>query len=208
MLKKFLPHDTNFFNYFREMAELFLKAAQQLQTMVNNPGHNHYHVPAIEQIEQEADKLAHSTFHLLDKTFITPFDRQDIHKLTSTMDDALDHINLTAHYLAIYELPTIPDAILSLIDIIAQCAELITKAISKLENLANTADILKICDALNHADDEAQKIKLIGIEALFREVDDFKLLLKTREIYGYTSSMVERCQNIANIIRSIVLEYT
>lgn len=207
MLKKFLPREENFFKYFQEISEQFLHASKQLQSMMVSLENAQQYADAINLIEQQSDKVTHATFELLHKTFITPFDRHDIHQLTSCLDNALDHINLTARYLFIYQLSKVPAEIIVLIDIVARCAELIQGAILQLKSLGNTTEVLRLCDAINSADDEAQRIMLTGIKELFETENDIKQLLKVKEIYQHTSEIVERCQHIANIIRGIVLEY-
>lgn len=207
MLKKFLPQEENFFKYFQEISEQFLQAAKKLQEMVNGLSNVAQMANEISLIEQQSDKVAHATFELLHKTFITPFDRQDIHELTGCLDATLDKINLTARFFAIYQLEHVPERIINLVEIVARSAEFIQGAILQLKSLANTTEILRLCDAINMADDEAQRITLAGIEELFKSESDFKQLLKIRELYQHTSEIVEQCQLIANIIRGIVLEY-
>ncbi|CAM4386757.1 MAG: hypothetical protein LEGION0398_MBIBDBAK_01133 [Legionellaceae bacterium] len=207
MLNKFLPREENFFKYFQEIAGQLLQASQQFQLMLRDLDNTVSYATQIEHIEFESDKIANSTFQLLNKTFITPFDRNAIHQLTSCLDNTLDHVNLTARYFVIYELLEVPENISLLGGIVARCAELIQKAITQLKSLSNTTEILHLCDAINLADDEAQQITLDGIKDLFKKEENIKQLLKIKQIYQQTSDIVERCQQTANIIRGIVLEY-
>lgn len=207
MLKRFLPREENFFKYFQEIAEQFFQAAKQLQGMTNELAHAKQYAETISQIEQQSDKVTHATFELLHKTFITPFDRHDIHQLTSCLDDTLDRINLTARYITAYQFTDVPVTIHSLIDTTTRCAEYIQGAILQLKSLANSTEIIRLCDAISMAEDDAQNMILTGIADLFTHETDIKRLLKLKDIYGYLGEIMMRCQHIANIIRGIVLEY-
>lgn len=207
MLKRFLPREENFFKYFEEISAQLLQATKQFQLMLTDLNHVQTYAATISEIEQQSDTVAHITFELLHKTFITPFDRHDIHRLTGSLDDMLDHIDLSARYLAIYQLTSVPEPIHAIVNIAAHCAEFIQGALLQLKFLGNTEEILRLCQAINQADDEAQTLALNGIQQLFNEEQDIKRLLKIKKLYEGTSAMVERCQHIANIIRGIVLEY-
>src|SRR5213596_2990417 len=114
MLKRFLPHEEGFFDLFQKTADILATTAIQFHSMLNDLPHQQQYVDAIAAYEDDADKLAHTTFELLHKTFITPFDRHDIHQLTSGLDDILDDINRCAQRFPIYQLISVPEDMIQL----------------------------------------------------------------------------------------------
>ena len=109
MLRRFLPQQEGFFDLFQKTADLLVKTATEFHTMLLDLDNQQQHVDAIAAYEEEADRVAHTTFELLHKTFITPFDRHFIHHLTSGMDDILDLINRCAQRFPFYNLKSLPD---------------------------------------------------------------------------------------------------
>ena len=114
MLKRLLPRQERFFQLFQEAAEKLHLAAIEFSMMVQHLDNQQYYVNQIAQHEQEADQIAHTNFELLHKTFITPFDRHDIHELTSKLDDVIDLINRIAQRFPFYQLNEVPEEIIQL----------------------------------------------------------------------------------------------
>jgi uncharacterized protein Yka (UPF0111/DUF47 family) len=208
MLKRFLPRQDKFFDLFQKSAELLVLCATEFQTLLKNPENQQQSVDAISQYEDEGDKVAHATFQLLHKTFITPFDRNDIHRLTSQLDDVLDLINRCALRFPFYNLKIIPNELIELSGIAYQCTVLLKKAIFRLHTLQRSEEILSFCEEIDTWESQANIILLAGEKHLFAEENDFKHFHKINEIYSRTKSVINRCQDVANIIKGIVLEYS
>ncbi len=207
MLRKFLPYEQNFFKLFQEAAEELEQAASQFYAMISDLQHAGQYAQTINQIEKRADKIAHATFELLHKTFITPFDRNDINAITSKLDDIVDSINRSAQRVSLYQLTQLPQEIHQLAKLTAQCSVQIRLALGHLDKLTNTTEILQHCKAVNQAENEAHQISLSGIARLFQEESDCKQLLKVKDLYEYGKGMIDQCEDLANIIKGIVLEY-
>jgi uncharacterized protein Yka (UPF0111/DUF47 family) len=175
-----------------------------LQDLTN---HQKY-VDKIATFEDEGDRIAHTTFELLHKTFITPFDRHDIHHLITGLDDILDLLNRCAQRFPFYELNRLPPEMLSLSEISKQCAFYLKEAIYRLHTLKNSEEIFKFCENIDHCESNAHQIVLSGEKKLFLEENDFKHFFKLKEIYSQTKQVINRCQDIGNIIKGIILEYT
>jgi len=208
MLRRFLPSQDNFFAFFQKAADILVQAAIEFHTLLLNPENPKVHVDVIAAYEENADKIAHVTFELLHKTFITPFDRHDIHALTSKMDDVLDLINRCAQRLSFYELKQLPAELISLAEISVQCTQLLKEAISHLHALKNAPAILKSCNDIDHLEGQAHQLVLAGEKALFLKQDDFKTFFKLKEVYSWTKQVINGCQDAANTIKGIVLEYS
>jgi uncharacterized protein len=207
MLKKLLPYENKFFKLFQEAAEQLEQASAQFDTMVNHLEKADEYAQHIRTLEKQGDKIARTTFELLHKTFVTPFDRDHIHALTSKLDDILDSINRAAQRISLYKLTKLPQEIPQMAHLTKVSATHLAKAISYLEKLKKTEEILQHCDAVNKAESEAHQIALSGIARLFEEESDFKQLLKVKDIYDYGKFIIDQCEDLANILKGIVLEY-
>lgn len=208
MLKKFLPQEEGFFDYFQKTADILATTAIQFHAMLNDLNHQQQYVDAIAAYEDDADKIAHTTFELLHKTFITPFDRHDIHQLTSGMDDILDLINRCAQRFPFYHLDKVPDEMIQLAKQSMQASILLKEAIYRLHSLKKSEEILKFCEGIDEIESEAHKTVLIGEKDLYLNENDFKTFFKLKEIYSRTKEVINNYQDVANIIKGIVLEYS
>ncbi len=207
MLKKLIPHEKGFFTRFEEMAEKVLHAAQQFKVLVSALEHATNYAKTIERDAIEGDELTRGTFDLLHRTFITPFDRYDIHKLASNMDDVLDLLNSTAQKIAIYQIQDLPTEIQSLAEMAFKVASLVKSAVHRLDSLQKGEKILNDCRQILQIRNEADELSMNGIAQLFESESDLKALLKKKEVYESIKRIFDKCQNLANIMKGIVLEY-
>lgn len=208
MLKRLLPRQDSFFQLFQQAADKLVLASTEFSTLLQHLDNQQHHVDAIAQHEEEADQIAHTTFELLHKTFITPFDRHDIHQLTSTLDDIIDLINRIAQRFPFYNLTEVPEEAIKLSLLSAEATNHLKQSIYCLHSLKNSAEIFKHCNEIDHAESKAHKVVLAGEKKLFLHENDFKQFFKIKEIYAHTKLVINRCQDVANILKGIVLEYS
>lgn len=208
MLKRFLPRQDNFFKLFQNTADTLVTATTEFHAMLHNLDKQQQYVDAIQHYEEAADQITHHTFKLLHQTFITPFDRYDIHKLTSGLDDILDLINRCAQRFPFYQLTEVPDEISKLAELSMQASMLLNQAVYRLRSLSKSDEILKCCDDIDKIESEAHKVVLAGEKNLFLHENNFKQFFKLKEIYAQTKLVINRCQDVANLIKGIVLEYS
>lgn len=209
MLKRlFLPPQDNFFALFQQAADKLMLASTEFSKLLQNLNQQQYYVDEIARHEEEADQIAHANFEMLHKTFITPFDRHDIHQLTSTLDDILDLINRIAQRFPFYQLETVPDEIVSLAKLSTEAVKHLKSAIYCLHSLKNSGEIFKHCNEIDIVESKAHLVVLAGEKKLFLEEENFKQFFKLKEIYNHTKSVINRCQDVANIVKGIVLEYS
>lgn len=208
MLKRLLPRQENFFDLFKQAAERLYFASVEFCSMVQDLSNQQHYVNRIVTYEEEADKIALTNFELLHKTFITPFDRHDIHELTSSLDDIVDLINRIAQRFPFYRLDAVPEEIVKLAKLSSEATHHLKLAVYALPSLKNSNAIFKECDAIDFVERKAHQVVLAGEKRLFLEENDFKEFFKLKEIYGHTKSVINRCQDVANILRGIVLEYS
>lgn len=208
MLKKFLPRQENFFQLFENTADIVVVAATQFHRMLQDLNNHQSYVHAIAASEKEGDRIAHTTFELLHKTFITPFDRHDIHQLTSDLDDILDRINRIAQRFPFYHLEQVPSEAIQLAALNVQATTALKNAVYRLHTLKKSHDIFSFCEAIEEIESKAHHVVLAGEKQLFLEENDFKTFFKLKEIYAQTKLSINGCQDVANVIKGIILEYS
>jgi uncharacterized protein len=208
MLKRFLPRQDGFFDFFQKTADLLVLTASEFHILLKDIKHPQKTVDSIADYEEQGDVIAHQTFALLHKTFITPFDRHDIHQLTSKLDDILDLINRCAQRFPFYHLDAAPQEMTALAELCVACAELLKIAIYHLNSLSKSDKIIAACESLDELESKAHALVLAGEEKLFLDENDFKKFLKLKEIYAGTKAVINCCQDAGNIIKGIVLEYS
>ena len=208
MLKRLLPKQDSFFQLFQQAAEKLILASTEFSALLEHLDNHQHYVDEIARHEEEADQIAHTTFELLHKTFITPFDRHDIHQLTSTLDDIIDLINRIAQRFPFYQLKAVPEEAITLSKLSAEATNHVKQSIHQLHSLKNADQIFKHCDEIDRVESRAHKVVLSGEKKLFLEENNFKEFFKMKEIYAHTKLVINRCQDVANILKGIVLEYS
>jgi predicted phosphate transport protein (TIGR00153 family) len=208
MLKRLLPRQDKFFQLFQQAADKLVLTSTEFSNMLEHLDNQQYYVDEIAKHEEEADQIAHTNFQLLHKTFITPFDRHDIHQLTSTLDDIIDLINRIAQRFPFYQLKSVPNEMIKLAQLSAEATNHLKKSIYCLSSLKNSAEIFKHCYEIDHVESKAHQAVLAGEKQLFMDEQDFKQFFKLKEIYNHTKLVINRCQDVANILKGIVLEYS
>lgn len=208
MLKRFLPVQENFFDFFQKTADILATTAIQFHAMLNDLEHYQKYVDNIATFEEDGDKIAYATFELLHKTFITPFDRNDIHQLTKGLDDILDLINRCAQRFPFYGLKKAPPEMIKLAQFSVEASLLLKEALYRLNSLKKSEKILEYCQGIDYIESQAHKTILEGEKDLFLNENDFKEFFKLKEIYTRTKSVINSYQDVANTIKGIVLEYS
>lgn len=208
MLKKLLPMQENFFELFEQAAYQMESAGEHFYQMVQDLPHAADYAKLIAEHEATADNYARATFDLLHKAFITPFDRHDIHRITRKLDDILDMTNRTTKRIVLYQFKLLPPGISRIAELVLQAVRAVKQAISQLKNLKHAAEIIKLCQTISELDSKTEEIMLEGVDKLFTDEQDFKYLLKSKEIFEYSTDIVHECHDLADIIKGIVLEYS
>ena len=206
MLGRLMPREGKFFELFNAHAERIDEGARELASMIGTFSELDAHAQRIDNAERAADKITHETITLLHKTFITPFDRDQIHQLITTMDDILDLIQDVAESIALYDLRRITPEAKQLAEINQMCCERVRTAVSLLTNIKRPADILKSCEEIDRLESDADRVLRGAMSKLFRDEPDVKQVMKMRSVYEMLESVTDRCEDVANVIQGIVLE--
>ena len=209
-MKIFLPKDRVFYTLFEQVSETVVVMGKTLKELVHSPTpeEREKYLAQIEDLEHKNDEYTHQIFTELSRNFITPFDREDIHYLATSLDDIADYIFASAKKIVLYKVdPVHNNNIKKMADLILQGAENIHNAIPELRNMKN---MRKITDALvrinsieNQADDEFDA----AILNLFATETDAKEVIKKREIFTVLEVATDKCEDAANVIESIIVKY-
>jgi hypothetical protein len=206
MLGRLMPREGRFFDLFNAHAERIVEGGRELAAMLGTFTELEAHAQRIDTAERAADKVTHETIALLHKTFITPFDRDQIHQLITTMDDILDLIQDVAETIALYDLRrTTPEA-KQLAEINQMCCERVKTAVGLLTNVKHPEAILKCCEEIDRLESDADRVLRGAMSKLFRDEPDVKNLIKLRTVYELLETISDRCEDVANIIEGIVIE--
>lgn len=199
-----IPKEEKFFSMFKEMTENILEGARLLKDMLD-----HFHNPLeskqkIKDIEHKGDMQTHEIIKKLNKSFITPFDREDIYALASALDDILDLIDASSQHIITYNIAHITPEAKELGFIIFKSCEAVQKAVSLLGN--KLEHISEHCVEINSLENEADRVRADAISRLFTEEKDPIQLIKWKEIYENLELVTDKCEDAANILESVVLK--
>jgi predicted phosphate transport protein (TIGR00153 family) len=206
MLGRLMPREGKFFDLFNAHAERIVEGSRELAAMIGTFTELDAHAQRIDAAERAADKITHETIALLHKTFITPFDRDQIHQLITTMDDILDLIQDVAESVALYDLRRATPEAKQLAEINQMCCERVRTAVGLLTNIKHPEAILTCSEEIDRLESDADRVLRGAMSKLFRDEPDVKNLIKLRTIYELLETISDRCEDVANIIEGIVLE--
>ncbi len=208
-MKIFMPRDRVFYTLFEEVADGVARMGKLMKDVTTEPDFDK-RASLISQIEDQEhvnDELTHKIFTELGRNFITPFDREDIHYLASSLDDICDYIFASAKKINFYKVNPNDTGIQKMADLILQASEQIQNAVKELRNMR---DMRKITDALvkvNSIENQADDIFDMSIDRLFETEPDAKEVIKKREIYQVMEIVTDKCEDAANVIESIIIKY-
>ncbi len=206
MLSRLMPREGNFFELFNAHAARIAEGGQELAAMMTSFTDLEAHAQRIDAAERAADKITHEAITLLHKTFITPFDREQIHGLITRMDDILDLMQDVAESVVLYDIRKITPEAKQLAEICQMCCERVRAAVALLTNIKQPDAILKTCEEIDRLESDADRVMRAAMSKLFRDEADVKQLIKLRTIYELLETITDRCEDVANIIEGIVLE--
>ncbi|MEJ8854130.1 DUF47 domain-containing protein [Variovorax robiniae] len=212
MFGKLLPREGNFFEMFNQHAERIVEAARAFEQLVAN--YNDVHLREqynrdVDNAERAADRVTHDVNRLLHKTFITPIDREQIHKLINTMDDVADLIQDSAETMALYDVRHMTDEIVRLTALSVKCCDKLKDTVKHLGRIAEPAiaeAALKGCEEIDRIESDADRVMRSAMSKLFREEPDVREVIKLKAIYELLETITDKCEDVANVIEGIILE--
>jgi predicted phosphate transport protein (TIGR00153 family) len=201
------PKEERFFELFDQAAENVVKGADLLVALVKEHERAKEIAHEIEQVEHEGDITTHEIADRLNRTFITPFDHEDIHDLAGRMDDILDNIEATADRMYLYEAGTPEPEMVSLVEVLAETTKVLVRAIHGLKDMKNARRILDYCIEIHRLENVGDEQSRQALATLFRGSDAL-YALKWKEIYDHVEEAIDQCEDVASIVESIVVKHT
>ena len=208
-LKIFMPKNKVFYDLFEKIAENAGKMGTLLRDIVAEPDFDKRSslIAQVEDLEHANDELTHSVFTELGRNFITPFDREDIHYLASSLDDIADYIYAAAKKINFYRVNPNDMGMQKLSELIEQSAQQVRVAVTQLRDMKNMRSITEALVKINSIENQADDVFDMSIERLFATEEDAKEVIKKREIYQVMEIVTDKCEDASNVIESIIIKY-
>ena len=205
----FKPRDRIFFYHFEASAANVLKMSEDLVLMMaTEPGsHRNAILERLELQERANDDLTHTIFTDLARNFITPIDREDIHKLATSLDDVADFILSSAKNIELFHIKTPDETCKELARLVNEGSKIVQLAVQSLRDLHKANTNIQFVVDINSMENEADSVYDKAIERLFANEKDAIELIKWRDLYSTLELATDRCEDVANVIESIMLKY-
>ena len=208
-LKIFMPKNKIFYELFEKVAENAAKMGTMLRAIVAEPDFDKRAaiITQVEDLEHANDELTHNIFTELGRNFITPFDREDIHYLATSLDDIADYIYAAAKKINFYRVNPNDTGMQKFAELIEQAAQQVKIAVTELRDMKNMRNITEALVKINSIENQADDVFDFSIEKLFATEDDAKEVIKKREIYQVMEIVTDKCEDASNVIESIIIKY-
>jgi len=202
-MMRLIPKDTSFFQMFSAMSDNLIAGARALVNLFADYHDVNQKIDEVRRIERQGDELTHAILTKLNQTFITPFDREDIHELASKLDDVLDFINASGDRIVMYRITDPPPAAGELAKIILMQSQELQKAVSLMQK---NGDILAHCVEINRLENEADLVAQQAIARLFEYEKDPINLIKIKELLEFLERATDKAEDVANVLETVVLK--
>jgi predicted phosphate transport protein (TIGR00153 family) len=201
---RLLPREEKFYGLFRRQVEVIAQACQLLLDGARAGGAPLAEAAAaIRDLEHTGDEIIHTIFTLLNRTFITPIDPEDIHNLSAKLDDILDGLEDTVHSLVAYRVDPIPSDMIALAEVTNSCARALQEAFAALEK---GGAILDHCIEINRLENEGDRIGRTAVVHLFNHERDPITLIKLKEVYEFFEATIDSCEDVADVLQNVVVK--
>lgn len=203
----FMPKEVKFFDLFDKQAENLLEGAQLLNKIINTPEINRDNIDKMHAIEHRGDEINHNILNMLNESFITPFDREDIFILAQNMDNVIDGIYMIANRFYLYKISNPSEESKKMASIIENSVSAVCKVVNSLRSNKNIKETLKQCVEINRLENMADEIR---DEAISRILNDDKanpiLVIKQKELFEEAEKVTDMCEHVANVVESIIVK--
>jgi uncharacterized protein Yka (UPF0111/DUF47 family) len=206
MLSFFLPKETSFFDSFDEQAAANVEAAQILVELLEHFDDAPAKVARIQNVEHRADEITHRTLGMLHKTFITPMDRDQIHQLTSCLDDVVDLIDGVSRRMLLYGIKEPRKDLKELAKVLLAATKEVQKGVSHLRDMNNAKAILGNCIEANKLENDGDALRDAAVADLIKNTTNAVEIMVWKEIYEMVESGIDRCEDVADVLEGVVLE--
>lgn len=203
-----VPKDKKFYPFFKQSSSNLVEASEVLIQLMkaDNWDDRIRHISKIKECEKKGDEFTHKMFDMLNSSFITPFDREDINALISAIDDIIDHINGCAQRYLLYKPKEIPSDFVKFAELINEGTKLLQTAIEHIDNLKNPEKIKKACIHINEIENLADDVYHLAISQLFEKEKDTIELIKKKEIFQELEKATDNLEDASDVIKSIIIK--
>jgi len=210
IIQYFVPKDRKFFPLFEKASANLLATSNLLVEMVSAPTleKRAIIVKKIEKLEHIGDDITHQIFLEVGRTFITPFDREDVQKLASALDEVLDFIHGSAKRMELYKMDPISPAMIKLAELTEQSCHEVNEAISSLRNMRNYGKIREALVKINSLENHADDIFDNAVAQLFEDEKDAIQIIKIKEVLSALETATDKCEDVANVLESVIIKHT
>jgi predicted phosphate transport protein (TIGR00153 family) len=209
IMRIFQPKDRVFYTLFEQVVDTVLEMSEMLKRLIIETERDKRFaiLSEIENAEHKNDDTTHRIYTELGRTFITPFDREDIHYLATTLDDVADYIYSSAKRMAFYNITNDDEGIIKLANLIGFAVQELKIAVTGLRNMRDLQAMTTALVKINSIENQADDIYDLSIERLFEMEQDVKMLIKKREVYHAMETATDKCEDAGNAIESIIVKY-
>ena len=207
VLSWLIPQEKRFFDMIEQQSKNVLTGVDAMLDMLEHYTDINAKREKIKQIENQGDKMVHDVFAELNKTFITPIDREDISKLTSSLDDILDNLEAVSERLVIYEIKKPPMYMLDFARTLRKAAFNVDEGINLLRNFKEAKQIREFCREIHTLENEGDTLLRKATAELFTKKDPIEII-KMKELYDDMEAAIDRCEDVADVIGDILVKYT
>jgi hypothetical protein len=204
-----MPRERQFFQLFNQHAEFVVHGSKLLQELLENyddAASRPTTIKRIEDAEKAADRVTRETVQLLHRTFVTPFDREQINRLISCMDDILDVIQDVGETLTLYDIQHITPEATHLANLVVISCARVQSAVALLPSMDNASTILQLCEEIDGLESDADRVMRAAVSKLFREEPDTRQVVKLKAVFQLLEASTDKCQDVANVLEGVVLE--
>ncbi len=205
-MRWFLPIDSRFLEIFDLASGNIVQAVELFTRMLQEPKELAARVEELKALEHQGDRYTHETLARLNTSFVTPFDREDIHALATKLDDILDAVDATGHRLLLYGVGQVPDRLVQLAELLLASAREVQKAVVALHDPRRHKEALTCCVEINRLENEADQIHRDALADLFANHGDPVEIIKQKDLFAFLEEATDRCEDVANIIETIIIK--
>jgi predicted phosphate transport protein (TIGR00153 family) len=205
---RFLPRDEKFYDFFEKGAHQVVQGAIHLEELLKNFDDVQVKTKKIKAIEHEGDVITHDTIENLNRTFITPLDREDIHDLITAIDDVLDYIEACAERLYLFKIEKTTEEAVLICGVLVKAVKELEQGVSNLRRLKEADSILRHCAEIDRLENEGDYLNRAAVAKLFEPDNNPLEVIKWKEIYETMENAIDRCEDVANVLEGIALKNT
>jgi predicted phosphate transport protein (TIGR00153 family) len=200
-----IPREDKFYRLFEQAAANVLRGAELLNDLLNHFTDVATKVKLIQAAEHEGDALTHEIFEQLNRTFVTPLDREDIAAITHALDDVLDFIEASADAFQLYDIDEPTSAAIELGGLILQATQQVEKAIVALRHRKQTAQMREAVVEINRIENLADQVYRGAMSSLFRQADPVRMI-KWKQVYDYLEEATDLCEDVGDVLQGVMLK--